>query len=324
MIVTNEVMTNHGVVTPSSAKAKWSNLVLWSSFATTTVLFRMHSWVIICSFLGEFSLPIVVGLFVLCTGVILQHRLKGVEPLTFSLYCLAFPMACVHSTTQYAKEKLDLLNRKVVWALSLVGTLVILLSVWLVYIIVQFSLLGYSSSMRIRRDAVTCHIVGASVTGIFTLVMAKFLTLQAPGEATKKIFPLFVVPAISVFLTCLSIAWYIYLVILGTGSETLTMAEVRTVCGKPLNTPITLEGYTRNGDGTQELSNFELFKHEPVKTAHGQELLGKLGGYYLLVDGIPAKPLMTQSLKDKPLYMIFHERQIEMLNNSMQDNCIPG
>ncbi len=189
MIVTNAFLNSIATLSDDSSSSDSSsdskssrvwNLVCLCSFTTCTVLFRIHAWVFLCTFLAEFSLGIIAALVVINVAAIVGlSSLDGIEPVTCGLYSTTFPTIRFQSTATYATNNDgDSLRRrrKVVCVLSWGGTLLLAASCWGVYLAVHVFLWpGYSPAVRIRRSEVIHHVWTLTLSGVSALLTSRLL-----------------------------------------------------------------------------------------------------------------------------------------------------
>ncbi len=256
----------------SSSSSGLSSAFSWSAFACSTVLFRVHAWVLLCAFLGEFALA-TAALVVGANLIVLLHLspdLTGIEPVTCSVYSLTVPTAEFASTASSeeeekgAKKKKSSSSSKVLRAMAWSGAAILSLSVWALVLYLRFLGLDHSPSVRIRRDALLPQAAAATVAASASALAAALL----PGHAedvggrreskTNKSSWLrkhLSLPA-SIALLLLPLGGYAALLLHGNGSERFFVAGVSVACGQELEGEhrLELEGYsitvTTNRDHT--------------------------------------------------------------------------
>ncbi len=152
------------------------DLLLLSFFAVCSILFRVHAWVFLCSFLAEFSLGILLALLLLNILLIIFYsdRQDGVEPVSCGLYSIIIPTThfqSLASDTPTAGRGM----KRILVSLSLLATGLLLLLVWALYAAIHFKWFAYNPSVRIRRDSLGFHVTVLTITGLSALVSSVLL-----------------------------------------------------------------------------------------------------------------------------------------------------
>ena len=239
------------------------SIFIWCLFYATTVCFRVHAWVLLCSFLADFSLSLILFMVVINAGIILYFSSlllgQGDEPVLLAIYSLVLPTTYLKSVDSDVSSTVVLNRRKEtsVCLMAAAGTVFLLLMVWVVVACVWHQTLGYSPLIRIRRHNVLDHAGVVSVLAVANVLSS--WTLHAFTDIYKeedrqdriiardqKVIPI-VSSVVTLALQLLGVVGQLWLLFFHSGSEHFASVRLEKICQRQLpqeGSAVMLKGYT--------------------------------------------------------------------------------
>ncbi len=155
----------------------------WFTYMFCTVLFRIHAWVLLFSFLAEFAIG--VALLVVVSNIIIIIRrsdLSKIEPFICGLYSAMVPTVQFLSTSQGTKKDHKTNMNKVLRQLTVLGNMMLLAALLLMFFVVREHWLDYSLTIRIRRESILPNVIAAVVAGGSSLLAVVVLPRKGLTE----------------------------------------------------------------------------------------------------------------------------------------------
>ncbi len=104
--VLNNVSSDTAAAPEGGLQATFQRILAWFALSTSTVLFRIHVWVLLFSFIGEFALvPFGIQLAGNVVIILFLADLSVVEPVNYSLYTMLVPITNFQSSLLLRPEK---------------------------------------------------------------------------------------------------------------------------------------------------------------------------------------------------------------------------
>ncbi len=236
---------------PASVRSSTSVLL----FVMTNVLFRLHSWVFLCSFLDQFALPLILLVVLVNIVVVIRYSTEDTaDPLLTSLFSTVIPIVSLDSLkSQSIQEKNPNRDsqRRVSKYLSISGTVILSLLFWLVYACVRFKLLGYSSETRLRRDYMEANLTfslvtaSAAILGAFLLYVPKEGDGSDKGNKRKMASLLFSMGNTILLILVTAVAVAIVIINRASTSESIFEVKLEEACQQEFEEQLHLKGYSR-------------------------------------------------------------------------------